>query len=190
MMNCNEIRHAIPGLVDGALSAPESNAVKAHLKRCPECRHEYGLLRMVAGAVADLTQYQPGREFNDRILSALGHQPVARQLPAWAKWSLAAAAGTGAAWTGVVAYALGSKLTLVDALTALQLASRPKEALSALGLAAVKLGFALIDAMEFIVTIGSLALRGSSLPLQLGIASVVAFALVTLLFRRTTTLTY
>ena len=189
-MNCKEKQQQISELVDGALPADESKDIRTHLKRCPGCQHEYNLLRLVAGAVADLPQYEPGREFNDRILLALGYQPVPRQIPAWAKWSLAAAAGLGATWTGVIVYALGSKLTFVAALTALQLAARPKEALSALGMYALKLGFATSDVMEYAFKIGSLALKGSSLSLQLGIASVVAFGLITLISRRTTTVTY
>lgn len=189
-MNCIELKNKISELVDGALSAPESNVVKAHLKRCPECRREYNLLRMVAGAVADLPQYEPGREFNDRILMALGHQPVTRQIPAWAKWPIAIGAGIGAVWTGALIYALGSNLSVVGILKALQLAARPKETLSALGLYAVKLGFAISDALEFIIKTGSFTLRDSSLPLQLGIAMVVAFGLVTLISRRSTTATY
>jgi anti-sigma factor RsiW len=188
-MNCAEIRQRIPELVDGALPAAESRETRTHLKRCPGCRHEYNLLVLVAGAVADLPQYEPGREFNDRILLALGYQPVRWQMPAWAKWSLTAAAGLGAAWTGVLVYALGSSLSLVGALKVLQLAARPKEALSALGMYAVKIGFAASDAIGHALTIGSLALRGSSFPLQLGIATVVAFGLVTLISRPPRTVT-
>ncbi|MCU0606455.1 MAG: zf-HC2 domain-containing protein [Candidatus Edwardsbacteria bacterium] len=183
-MNCIEQKQKISELVDGALPAAEADALRTHLRRCPGCRREYRLQRMVADAVAGLPQYRPGREFNDRILLALGHQPVRLRLTAWVKWSIAASACAGLAWTGLVAYALASRLSLVGALRALQLAAHPQETLSALGLSLVKLGFAAGDVLAFLFKAASWTLRGSSLPLQVGIAAVIACTLVSLLSRR------
>lgn len=183
-MNCNEHKQKISELVDGVLPAAEAAALRAHLRRCPGCRREHRLLRMVAGSVAALPQYRPGREFNDRILLALGHQPVRLRLPVWVRWSIAAAGCVGLAWTGLVAYALASRLSLVGALRALQLAAHPQETLSALGLSLVKLGFAAGDALAFLCKAAGWTLKGSTLPLQVGIAAVIACALVSLLSRR------
>ncbi|MDI6739807.1 MAG: zf-HC2 domain-containing protein [Candidatus Edwardsbacteria bacterium] len=189
-MNCQDIKYRISELVDGALPPGQSKEIRAHLKRCTECRREYNLLRTVAGALAELPMYEPGRQFNDRILAAIGCQPVSRQVPAWQKWSIALGLSLALIWTGVVVYALSSRLSVIDALKALQLAARPGEALSALSLYAVKLGFAVSDVLDFVFKLGSLALKDSSLPLQLGLASVIAFGLISLISHRTRIVTY
>lgn len=189
-MNCIEQKQKISELVDGALPAAEAGTLRAHLRRCPGCRQEYRLLRLVADSVASLPQYRPGREFNDRVLLALGHQPARLRLPAWVKWSIVAAGGAGLASTGLVAFAVASRLSLIGALRALQLAAHPQETLSAVGMSAVKLAFAAGDVLTFLFKAGSWALKGSSLPLQLGIAAVIACGLFTLLSRRTLTATH
>ena len=189
-MDCQNIKIKLDELLDGALPSGEAHEVRAHLKRCPDCRRDYNLLRLVAGSVAALPQYQPGREFNDRIMVALGYQPQKRAVPAWQKALVGAGAPLAALWTGLVAYAIGSRLTIMDALRLLQLAARPKELLSALDLYGVKLGFAASDAARMIGEFGGMALRHSTLPLQLGIASLVAFGVILMLARQPRTAAY
>jgi predicted anti-sigma-YlaC factor YlaD len=189
-MNCQDIKIKLDELLDGALPAGEAKEIRAHLKRCPDCRRDYNLLRLVAGSVAGLPRYQPGREFNDRIMVALGYQPQTRLVPAWKKALVGAGVPMVALWTGLVAYAIGSRLTLLDALRVLQLAARPKELVSALGLYAVKLGFAANDAARMLGDFGSVALRNSSLPLQLGIASLIAFGVILMLAKQPRTAAY
>jgi anti-sigma factor RsiW len=189
-MDCQNIKNKLDELLDGALLAGEAKEIRAHLKRCPECRRDYNLLRSVAGAVAALPVYQPGQEFNDRILVALGFQPQVRPAPAWKKWLVGAGVPLAALWTGLVAYAATSHLSLIGALKVLQLAAHPQQLLSALSFYAVKLGFAANDAARMISSLGGLLLRNSSLPLQLGIASLIAFTVIMMLGRRPSTAAY
>ncbi|HTY07797.1 MAG TPA: zf-HC2 domain-containing protein [Candidatus Edwardsbacteria bacterium] len=189
-MDCIDIKNKLDQLLDGLLPADQAKEVRTHLKRCPDCRREYNLLRMVAGSVAALPLYQPGRQFNDRVLAALGFQPLARPAQAWTKWLVGAGAPLAALWTGLLAYVVYSRLSVVDALRVLQLAARPRELLSALCFYAVKLGFAVNDAARFAAGFVTLAVKTSSLPLQLGLASLIAFSLILLLGRRTGAASY
>ncbi len=189
-MDCQNIKNKLDELLDGALPAVEAKEVRVHLKHCPDCRREYNLLRMVAGSLAALPVYQPDQRFNDRIMLALGYQPQPQAVPLWKKWLVGAGAPLAVLWTGLVAYAIGSRLTILDALRVLQLAARPQELLSALSLSAVKLGFAANDAARMAGEFGGLVLRNSTLPLQLGIASLIAFGVIILLGRRPRTVTY
>jgi anti-sigma factor RsiW len=189
-MNCQNIKNKLDELLDGALPAGEAKEVRTHIKRCPDCRREYNLLQMVAGSVSGLPQYQLGPAFNDRIMLALGYQPQPQAVPVWKKWLVGAGAPVAVLWTGLVAYAIGSRLTIMDALRVLQLAARPQELLSALSLSAVKLGFAVNDTARMLGELGGLVLRNSTLPLQLGIASLIAFGVIVMLGRRPRTVTY
>jgi hypothetical protein len=183
-MNCAEQKNAIARLVDGALPAAEAKQLRTHIRSCSACRREYHFLTTLAGDIAALPQYQPGREFNGRILIELGLQPIAGRIPSWIKWPGAAGAAISAAWAGLLVYALFSRISVVGALKALQLAVRPQQTLSALGLYSVKLGFAVADAASFLLKTAALALRGSNLPLQLIAATVIALGLISLLSRR------
>ncbi len=184
-MDCIERRYQIAELVDGALPGAEAAELKAHIRGCPGCRREQAILQMLSAAVAALPQYRPGRQFNDRVLLSLGLRPVGRLVPAWLRWAIAGGAAVSAAWTGLVVYAAVSHMSVIGALKALQLASRPREVLSALGLYAVKLGFAASDSASALAAAVSPSLQASGLPLQLAIASVVSFGLISLISLRT-----
>lgn len=60
-MNCKKVRET---LLDWDNLTSLSNELNEHLKICPECRQEYGIIRDTAAVLADLPEIKPSREFS------------------------------------------------------------------------------------------------------------------------------
>ena len=82
-MNCEEAREAFTDLYDGALSGPPLAALSQHLDGCPACRREWVAFRRTMGALRDLGDEEPSRDFAARIAERI-------ETPRW--WQRAARA--------------------------------------------------------------------------------------------------
>ena len=73
-MNCDPMQIDIGGYVLGALSAAETDAVRAHLADCPDCRREHdqlvGLPDLLATVPAERAEHGPARD-SGAILAGL-----------------------------------------------------------------------------------------------------------------------
>ena len=64
----SHLGNQLSALVDGELSAEESDRVHAHLARCPECRDEARALRALKKRVHDLDDATPGDALTARLI--------------------------------------------------------------------------------------------------------------------------
>ena len=64
----SHLGNRLSALVDGELSAEESDRVHAHLARCPECRDETRALRALKKRIHDLDDATPGDALTARLI--------------------------------------------------------------------------------------------------------------------------
>ena len=61
--------------LDNALNAPSRNSVEAHLRSCRSCRERLHQLQAVFGALAELSDAMPSRDFSPAVMA---HLPASR----------------------------------------------------------------------------------------------------------------
>ena len=108
-MTCEETLARLDDLLDGALTAEESAAVRAHLAGCAACAAEHrGLVRVLRAAAELPREIEPPAELWATIrkrIDAGARAPVAQSSRTYRNWALAATAAAavlGAALIGVV----------------------------------------------------------------------------------------
>lgn len=155
--------------LDGALPAGEARALDAHLAACAACARDFAGLKAAVAAFAAAPAPRLTRSFNRKVLAAL------RPSPATA-YAAAAAGAACAVWTAAVAYAVVAHGRPSWAAVA-ALGDRAANAVLAAGVLAAKLP---LPEVGF-----QLARRAgeSALPLQLGVAAVVAASFIVWLGR-------
>jgi predicted anti-sigma-YlaC factor YlaD len=97
-MNCESVRDHLDRYVTGGLPPLESNAVRAHLSGCEECRADEAAARFLAPRVAALPRsVPPERPLWAGIESRLKPRR-SWSMPAWLPIAAAIALVAGAAW--------------------------------------------------------------------------------------------
>jgi predicted anti-sigma-YlaC factor YlaD len=103
--------------LDGVLSAPDREDVERHLADCEACRRALDVRQRIAGAAADLPDFEIPGDFTARIMAQVSERPayVPKKAVRIFAWAAAAAATIGSAfgvyafWTGQGALALLQK---------------------------------------------------------------------------------
>lgn len=177
-MNCQETNIKLQELLDGALETAEAKSVKGHLRSCPECRSEYRLLKRTATSLAGLPEFQPSREFNQKVLTALGLELQPRTLTAWAKLAIGSGLFTAATWLAMAVVAAAWLFPTVKMTGYLKYLFKPQELLTIVGMELVKLGYSVGGLLGLAAKGVKLAMHGSNLPLQFGLALAVVIVIV------------
>lgn len=94
-MMCGNVREALSAYVDGALPEAARASTTAHLKACPECRHELDALQ----AMVTRLRAQPLPEGPDLVAGVRRKlEPARRRMVfVWPSWHVLALAGSAAA---------------------------------------------------------------------------------------------
>ncbi len=85
--------------LDGALSAPDREDVERHLADCEACRRALDVRQRIAGAAADLPDFEIPGDFTARVMAQVSERPAyapkkAVRIFAWAA-AIAATIGSG-----------------------------------------------------------------------------------------------
>jgi hypothetical protein len=97
-MNCESVRDQLDRYLAGALEATETEAVRAHLARCEECRADEAAARFLAPRVAALPRSVPPER---PLWAGIESRLRARRswaMPAWLPIAAAIALVAGAVW--------------------------------------------------------------------------------------------
>ncbi len=79
---CMNILPSIPLLVDGALSASESDSIEKHLSVCPDCRREFDLYRAMKHTTATLSAPQLSSDFHEKLMKTIGEVTLSQETAA------------------------------------------------------------------------------------------------------------
>jgi len=182
-MDCTEIKINLQALIDNILIKDELQSVKAHLKTCPACRSELNALRSVADGLAGLTLYEPSKDFNRTVFTRLGLEYQPSLFPGWLSWSVAGSLSLLLSWLAAIAVGLSLTAYAMKPYKVLFWLQHPGKTISDVQMALVKIGFAINDTVGFLANLLGFLLKGSSLPAQLAVASIVAFAIISITIR-------
>jgi len=95
-LTCEEVRDRLALHVDGALDAPETEAVRGHLAACEACRREERLERAAVAALEGIPPLAAPEGFAARVAAA------ARPRPRGLRWIPLAAGIAGVAVAGAL----------------------------------------------------------------------------------------
>lgn len=78
-MTCNEVNAILSLYQDNELDTKKKSAVRAHLKKCVDCRLEYHRLETVVQAVKNLAEVEPALNFTSLVMGRI----IAREKRRW-----------------------------------------------------------------------------------------------------------
>ncbi len=115
-MNCARTRRLLPGLLDGAVAANETEQVRSHLTACAACRHDMERVRRTAALVAGVERPAAPANLATRIRLRIAAERRAEPWyeRAWSRVALTtqnllaplAVPATGGAVTSVLTFAM------------------------------------------------------------------------------------
>ncbi|GEM_PF-1259666 len=184
-MDCKRFKVSLQGMIDNALDKKERMALRGHLDVCPACRKEYRLFKKLAAGLGRMPFYEPGPAFNRVIFQRLGLEYKPYRLSIWLSWSIAGGLSLLVSWMVALALVLPMVLIGAKSYKLAQWANHPDMLLPALQSAALKAGMALYQTIGTVVKISGLLLRSSAFPVQLALATLVAYAIIIMALRRT-----
>jgi hypothetical protein len=184
-MECTETKYKLQELIDDSLDFQESALIKAHLKSCRSCVQDYLLLKLVAGSINSLPFPELNDNFNIGIFHALGleHQPTG--ISAVVKWTIAVALSAEAAWLALAGIGISIGLTKLDPAKLYVWGKGTHHVLTNLNIYLVKAGLDLTGFLGLFSKVAETLLKGSHLPIQIAIASTIAFVIIALTSKQT-----
>jgi hypothetical protein len=81
-MTCREIRHRLPGYVDGAIHSRDHSRVREHLESCVDCREELDRYHRLSASLARMEPVAPPEDLAARIRVRVSQ---ARTMPSYAR---------------------------------------------------------------------------------------------------------
>jgi len=183
-MECKEIKNKLQELIDNSLENQEVTAVKTHLRSCRSCVADYRLLNLVAESVKTIPLPQISPEFNANIFNALGLKYKVPRLNPMIKWATGAVVSVSSLWLVIFGLGLTFGLNKLDPFKTFSLAKGFIKALPNLQVILVKAGLRLADMIDLLGQVAATLLKGSTLPAQIAIASIAAFAIIAVASKR------
>lgn len=183
-MECKEIKNKLQELIDNSLNEKDVTEVKSHLGVCRSCAADYRLLNLVAGSVGALPLPKLSRDFNAGIFKALGLEYKAPRISPIVKWATGAAVSLSSVWLAIFGLGVVFGLNRLDPLKVFTFAKDLSKALPNLQVILVKFGLRLADTLDLLGQMAATLLKGSNLPVQIAIASVIAFAIIAVTSKR------
>jgi predicted anti-sigma-YlaC factor YlaD len=183
-MECKEIKNKLQELIDNSLNDQDVRTVKNHLGVCRSCTDDYRLLNLVAGSVKSLSFPKLGQDFNASIFKALSLEYKVPKINPVIKWATGAVLSLSSVWLTIFGLGVIFGLNRMDPFKVFTFAKDLIKALPNLQVILVKFGLRLADTLDLLGQVATTLLRGSSLPIQIAIASVIAFAIIAATSRR------
>ena len=177
-MECKEIKNKLQELIDNSLDDKQVKTVNGHLSVCRSCANDYRLLNLVAGSVNALPSPNLSRNFNANIFKALGLEYRASKVNPVVKWVTAAVISLTSVWLAIFGVGLVFGLNRLDPLKVFITAKGLIKALPNMQVIMVKFGLRLADTLDLLGQVAATLLKGSNLPIQVAVASVIAFAII------------
>lgn len=78
-MTCSEIEKRLPAYLENLLPPEEKKGIEGHLASCPSCSRASAALKKVEGIVQDLTEVEPPRFFEQKIMSRVREEAAQQQ---------------------------------------------------------------------------------------------------------------
>lgn len=183
-MECKEIKNKLQELIDNSLNDQDVKTVNNHLEVCRSCADDYRLLNLVAGSVNNLPLPKLGQEFNAGVFKALGLEyKVSRNNPI-VKWVTGAVLSLSSVWLAIFGLGVIFGLNRLDPFKVFAFTKDLIKALPNLQVILVRFGLRLADTLDLLGQVAATLLRGSGLPAQIAIASVIAFVIIAVTSKR------
>lgn len=177
-MECIEIKNKLQELLDNSLNSQEVITIKNHLRYCRSCASDYRLLSLVVHSINTLPLTDLSHDFNANIFNALGLEHKAPGIRPLIKLVTGAIILISSVWLAIFGLGLNLGLSQLNIYKTFSFFKDIIKSLPNLQVILVKAGLRLADTLDLLGQVATTLLKGSNLPVQIAIASVIAFAVI------------
>lgn len=85
-MNCHQVKESLSAFIDKELDADQTNALKAHLIRCPSCRQQRDVLEEIGRGIRHMPPVTAPEDFQFRVYSSIRRYQARKSSRSFWRW--------------------------------------------------------------------------------------------------------